>query len=287
MSASSTFSQVGTKFALPFTSEGAGSLGYSGASEVGSDTITFGSPSDHGVALQNQLIVGYGTPTEFIGEIGLISTPNNITGLSEQSPLGALRENGQISSFSWGYTAGSHYKTPSSFGSLTLGGFDAARGNVHDVLEVPLNEDTSRELLVWIQEIQISDYKVPAPSVSPPIQAVIDSSVSEIWLPAEACQAFEGAFRLRWEDSSQRYLVNESVHADLLEKNPTVTFSIGSSSGDKKGSTGITLPYASFDMNITYPIVGSNWTTSERYFPLLRAANTSQYFLGRTFLQET
>lgn len=287
MSASSTFSQVGTKFALPFTSEGPGTLGYSGASEVGSDTITFGSPSDHGVALENQLIVGYGTPTEFLGEIGLVSTSNNVTGLSEKSPLGALRDNGQISGFSWGYTAGSHYRTPPLFGSLTLGGFDAARGNVHNVLDVPLNKDTSRQLLVWIQGIQISNYEISAPSISPPIQAMIDSSVSEIWLPAEACEAFEGAFNLRWEDSSQRYLVNESVHADLLEKNPTVTFSLGSSSGDKREKTDISLPYASFDMNATYPIVGSNWTTSERYFPLLRATNTSQYFLGRTFLQET
>jgi len=42
------------------------------------------------------------------------------------------------------------------------------------------------------------------------------------------------------------------------------------------------LPYAAFDLVADYPLV----IDSSRYFPLMRAANESQYTLGRTFLQE-
>lgn len=44
----------------------------------------------------------------------------------------------------------------------------------------------------------------------------------------------------------------------------------------------VTLPYAAFDLTAEYPLVSN----SSRYFPLQRAANDTQYTLGRTFLQE-
>ncbi|KAG0648252.1 hypothetical protein D0Z07_5497, partial [Hyphodiscus hymeniophilus] len=44
----------------------------------------------------------------------------------------------------------------------------------------------------------------------------------------------------------------------------------------------INLPYAAFDLQATYPI----FPNATNYFPLRRAANQSQYTLGRTFLQE-
>ena len=44
----------------------------------------------------------------------------------------------------------------------------------------------------------------------------------------------------------------------------------------------IVLPYASFDLLASYPRV----LNATKYFPLKRAANESQYTLGRTFLQE-
>lgn len=47
----------------------------------------------------------------------------------------------------------------------------------------------------------------------------------------------------------------------------------------------ITLPYASFDLQLTQFYPGINQTT--QYFPLRRAANDNQYTLGRTFLQES
>lgn len=44
----------------------------------------------------------------------------------------------------------------------------------------------------------------------------------------------------------------------------------------------ISLPYSAFDLNISWPHVES----STYYFPLKRAANDTQYTLGRAFLQE-
>jgi len=44
----------------------------------------------------------------------------------------------------------------------------------------------------------------------------------------------------------------------------------------------ITLPYAAFDLTASAPLVNS----TTRYYPLKRAANSTQYLLGRTFLQE-
>jgi hypothetical protein len=60
-----------------------------------------------------------------------------------------------------------------------------------------------------------------------------------------------------------------------------VNFTIGNtiSGGD---TINVTLPYASFDLQAEYPFVSN----SSRYFPLQRAANDTQYTLGRVFLQE-
>jgi len=77
------------------------------------------------------------------------------------------------------------------------------------------------------------------------------------------------------------YLVDDALHRNLLSENPAFTFTIGNS--QVGGPTvDIVLPYSSFDLEAKYPSVLNN----THYFPLLRAANDSQYTLGRTFLQD-
>jgi hypothetical protein len=67
-----------------------------------------------------------------------------------------------------------------------------------------------------------------------------------------------------------------------VQRNPNVTFTIGGTQG---GSTvSITLPYGAFNLNAQFPFVANGNSTP--YFPLRRAANSTQYTLGRTFLQE-
>lgn len=93
--------------------------------------------------------------------------------------------------------------------------------------------------------------------------------------------AFENAFGLTWNATSELYLVNDTLHAILQASNINITFTLGV--GKTGGDTvDITLPYASFDLRATPPLVQN--TTS--YFPLKRAANSTQYTLGRAFLQE-
>ncbi|KAF8851774.1 hypothetical protein BDZ45DRAFT_707718 [Acephala macrosclerotiorum] len=90
------------------------------------------------------------------------------------------------------------------------------------------------------------------------------------------------AFGLIYDHPTGLYPVDDTLHNDLVSRNPTVIFTIGNTvSGGP--STDITLSYASFDLQATYPLVGGN---SSRYFSLQRAANETQSTLGRTFLQE-
>ena len=68
---------------------------------------------------------------------------------------------------------------------------------------------------------------------------------------------------------------------NFMSNNPNFTFQIGDNT--EGGPTAeIVLPYSSFDLVMIPPAV----STETRYFPLLRAANDTQYTLGRTFLQE-
>ena len=116
-----------------------------------------------------------------------------------------------------------------------------------------------------------------------PIVANIDSSVAQIWLPTTACQRFEEVFGLTWNEESNLYLVNETLHKTLLIRNDNITFTLSNEKSQPISTIDIVLPYASFDLTASYPLVAY---TSTHYFPLRRAENESQYVLTRTFLQE-
>ena len=111
----------------------------------------------------------------------------------------------------------------------------------------------------------------------------MDSTVAGLWLPESACTAFEQAFGLKYDTTSGYYLVNSSLHDSLTSMNPSVTFTIGPEiSGGP--TVDIVLPYGAFDLKVDFPIIEN--PNSSYYFPLQKAANDTQYTLGRTFLQE-
>lgn len=69
----------------------------------------------------------------------------------------------------------------------------------------------------------------------------------------------------------------------LRERNPSVMFKlIDSPEGATTNFTNIVLPYGAFDLQASYPF----YENATNYFPIRRAANDSQYTLGRTLLQE-
>ncbi|KAL8894174.1 MAG: hypothetical protein Q9192_004550 [Flavoplaca navasiana] len=91
---------------------------------------------------------------------------------------------------------------------------------------------------------------------------------------------FERAFGLRWDASKDLYLVNDANHARLRALNPTISFNFGQSNSKV---VSITLPYQTFDLQVTKPIADNG----TNYFPLRCSSDSSQYVLGRAFLQET
>jgi hypothetical protein len=112
--------------------------------------------------------------------------------------------------------------------------------------------------------------------------AAIDSSVPELWLPGPVCDAFEQAFGLTYQNKSNRYVVKDDVHSQLKDLNPSITFQLANNTRNTGKTTNIVLPYGAFDLQLSWPIANG----STNYFPLRRAANESQYTLGRVLLQE-
>ena len=115
------------------------------------------------------------------------------------------------------------------------------------------------------------------------IISLIDSELPHIWLPIESCQIFEKVFHLVWDSAYELYLVNDSLHNTLISQNTTLLFELAANQASSETIV-INLPYAAFDLQLTtdYP----NVMSSTHYFPLKRAANQTQYTLGRAFLQQ-
>ena len=171
-------------------------------------------------------------------------------------------------------------------GNLILGGYDASRFLPSNI-SFAFAGDVSRDLVVGIQSITVNDLntsRAASFSLLPnPILSFIDAGVSQIWLPIEACNLFESTFGLEYDPITELYLVNQTIHAALVAQNASITFTIATDiSGTDR--VPIVFPYAAFDLQLTPDYPSINETTS--YFPIRRAANETQYTLGRTFLQE-
>jgi hypothetical protein len=180
----------------------------------------------------------------------------------------SLRNQSIIPSLSWGYTAGAAYRAKKVLGSLILGGYD----NSHFVpnnMTFSFSADDSRPLTLAVQAIQATSTLQGTMSLLPSgILSLIDSTVPEIWLPIAACKIFETAFGLQFDPTTDRYLVNDSVHDSLLSMNPTVSFKLGNTV-DGVESVTVSLPYKAFDLQASWPI----YANATNYFPLRRAFN--------------
>lgn len=276
---STTFNNLATPdtkpyFDLNFKAEEA--LGYNGSALVGDDTVALGGEGDAAPPLESQVVAVFAVGFPFMGQFGLKA--RNATIINEndeyQTVLGALKASGKVKSNYWAYTAGAPYRPPEGkqYGSLTLGGWDKKRGDLEHGLTVPFG--TAQDLMVSVSGITLDTVSGPVSTGGLPISMYIDSMVPEIWLPLPACNTFESAFGLVWNDTSSRYHANDT---DTLKmRNPNITFSLADSDASPARTMDIVLPYLAFDLT----------TDVGGYFPLRRAENESQYFLGRTFLQE-
>jgi hypothetical protein len=274
-------------------------LGYTGSGEFGFDTVGLGWQGSGGPALGHQVVAGIATDEFWLGSFGLTSRPTNFTDFNDPHPsfVQTLKNNTWIPSLAWSYTAGAPYRKYMSspyflstnhrflgldkvLGSLVFGGYDSSKAGTTN-MSFTSASDISRDLTVGLQSISTSIQGEPVELLPSGIFTFIDSTIPHIWLPLAACEEFEKALGLTWNSTVGLYLVNDTLHESLLSTNASFTFKIGNAT-DEGSTIDIVLPYASFDLTVDYPIV-SNQT---RYFPLQRAANDTQYTLGRTFLQE-
>ncbi|KAI0967902.1 aspartic peptidase domain-containing protein [Xylaria arbuscula] len=255
-------------------------LGYSSRSEFATEKLGIGLT---GPSLNNQTVAGIATAEPFyLGLFGLNNQPVNFTSLgnfSSPSFLTTLKDQGLIPSLSWSYTAGAKYRLKQVYGQLIFSGYDTSRF-VENSASFTMAGDVTRDLVVALQSISYSG-STSATLLSSTIDIFIDSTDPNFWLPDDVCDAFETAFGLTLDNTTGLYLVNETQHTNLLNSDAEVTFRL--SDVDSGGeAVVIVLPYAAFDLTAEYPLVDNQ----SYYFPLKRAANSTQYTLGRAFLQE-
>jgi hypothetical protein len=116
------------------------------------------------------------------------------------------------------------------------------------------------------------------------VDAYIDTTVSDIWLPLAACLKFEDAFGIEWNSTGEMYHLNTSQQAALKKASPNVTFTLADPAGGP--SKEMAISYGAFALSAEWPRF-NDYPNSTAYFPLRRAANLSQVTLGRALFQET
>lgn len=251
----------------------------------GLDTVTLGGQGSGGPTLDQQAVAGIATKDFYLGMFGLNPQPSTLSHETVPLPdfISQLNESGIIPSLTWSYTAGNQYRAGPVYGSLILGGYDTSRFEPNNVI-FPFNHNGSWNLTVDIGAIFLTTDGGTATleTSDTSISAFVDSTTPYIYLPLNLCEQFEESFGLIWDTAVQAYLVNDTLHSTLLANGTSVTFNLGNSTTSPGRGINITLPYSAFDLTAEAPLV----TNSSRYFPLMRAANESQYTLGRTFLQE-
>lgn len=280
---SSTFDRIGI-FDLSIDQN----LGYYTNAIYGYDVVGLAGPSENGPTLQNTTVGGMALTDFYLGVFGVNPKATNFTSFNDPSPsyMTQLKQQGHIPSVSFGYNAGAHYRFTGTYASLTLGGYDTSR-YIASNMTFAFNADNDHQTIVGLQSITVPSTIASSPTgvqlLPDPIYIEIDTTVSQIWLPLAACRAFEQEFGLVYDTPTGLYLVNDTLHQTLKQRNANITFTIGQgpSGGD---NLQVVLPYAAFDLTATPPY--ANLGNESSYFPLRRAANDSQYILGRTFMQE-
>ncbi|KAI8934836.1 hypothetical protein NX059_008516 [Plenodomus lindquistii] len=238
--------------------------------------------------LDRQVVAGIADPDYYMGILPLGTSDSSFSSLGQavDSLLYSLRNASKIPSLSFSYTAGAPYRLKSVFGSLILGGYDSTRFTPNtNNFSFTFSNDPSKLLTVGVDSILATNTLQGTFSLTSGAHfSVIDSTVPHLWLPEDVCAQFERAFGLTYDPQTELYLVNDTIHQQLRNNNPTITLKlVNSLSGSSTNYTNIELPYGAFDLQASYPY----YQNATNYFPIRRAANSTQYVLGRTLLQES
>lgn len=269
-------------------------LGGNGYAQYGFDTLTFGTT---GITLNSTIIGSVNSSEYLVGMFGLGVVPgtfNNVTSVAAISQL--VEKAGVIPSNSYGYTAGATYQQKGVPNSLTLGGYDANRFVAHNTT---FNLDPSENPTTFVNALYVSssgtsnNWTTPVQllSATDRVTATIDSSTPYLWLPQSVCDSFAKTLGLTYNNSLGLYGFdgNASQHSVLQNANLEFTVSLSDTSAVTE-IVNITLPYAAFDLQLSFPAIPNTTygspDSTKYYFPIKRASGSGEYTLGRSFLQE-
>ena len=255
---------------------------------------------DDNVVETEQIVAIINTTDSLLGQLGLGVQQTRLNGSENVLPfLSSLVQNETaIPSHSYGYTAGAFYRLKGVPASLTLGGIDANRFTPND-MSFTLGPNYAP--IVAINSISVSSGadELPPNWSSNPIGLMarleagtftIDTSTPFLWLPESVCDKFAATLNLTYNDTLQLYFFENSSSPEILRGwDLTFNFSIGNLPGDENNIE-LSFPYSAFDVYLSFPYPNLDADFSApptNYFPLRRAANNSQYTIGRAFLQET
>lgn len=193
--------------------------------------------------------------------------------------------------------------------SVTLGGYDKARFEDHDIeFRIPVQE-TYLHALVRGVEIQAGD-REEAPdgwnsdarilsNMSSAFNVLFDSATPFMWLPDRVCDEFANALNLTYDDSLELYKVsNEQYREFRNDESHSFVFSFSSADNhddfgdplDEQGVVNITVPIRALVSAVEYPFKGEvieYGSPALPYFSLRRSGSNSTFILGRSFLQES
>lgn len=165
--------------------------------------------------------------------------------------------------------------------SLIIGGYDAAAFEQNDIA---FTVDSDSSLVVDLRSLVVANSLIG--TMSPPldgnsISMVIDSTVSDLWLPAAICDSLAQALNLTLDPATGRYLIDPDSHEALLAASPQFTFTLAANESSAE-TMNIVLPYDAFDLQLLPPI----YESAVPYFPIRETPEGSTSVLGRAFLQE-
>ncbi|KAF2447000.1 acid protease [Karstenula rhodostoma CBS 690.94] len=261
-------------------------LGFTANALYGLEILGLMLQNSGGPTLSNQVVAAVANPAVWVGMVGLGQKPANFSDFDnpQEGLIGTLRKEGKIPSRSYGYTAGAWYKRPQALASLTLGGYDQSRFDQNKVT-FDFDPDDDKSLSLNVQSMVVQNTFNGSSNllgvVNQPIYVTIDYTVPHLWLPRSVCDIFESEFHLTYDNSTDLYLVNDTVHTQLKAKNPSITIGFGKTAAPV-GRVNIVLPYSAFDLQASHPI----YPNATNYFPIRRALNESMYTFGRTLMQE-
>lgn len=259
--------------------------------------------------MDSTLIAAINTTDYFLGFLGLGITHTDFGDRITPSPLSqAVESYGLIPSYTYGYTAGAHYRNVPA--SLTLGGYDASRFMDHGNRFVLGTDDNFPWTLVrgiqanitsssdiannWNSTINVlSDY-------NDSFTALIDSTTPFLWLPDSICDKFASALNLTYNTTLDLYtLTNDQYRqygaADALD----FVFSLSSRDNQDNfgdplnvpGVVNITIPSRALVSTVQYPFMDEAIVYGDPavpYFSLRRhSGDDSTFIIGRSFLQES